>query len=276
MKMLRQMLHYEWWMTPSPIKLWPWWYDHQVLRLRPGTSLAGLRENHLTGMCVLLWLVDSSCMVTPHHVLSLSYPAYWYVARSGGASSTSCTTVWKYTVSQSDLAWGNWGRVNYLWRWSFSWRGEIHKVLCNHTKGAWLFCMPHSYIVSSTLVTYDGVLMAFLSGGRTRCFLSPSRATFSPALAHKFKNSNKSSKSGTVLELCMCHCHSNIVAWSNLSSNIDVTNEANVFYFITFRVRTCCLATSWTRCSSLLLPSFKEGASRMARVWARCITHGWS
>ena len=60
-----------------------------------------------------------------------------------------------------------------------------------------------------------------------------------------------------------------MVVWPSLSSNIDVTNEVKVSYFNALRARRCCLATLWRCCSSLLLPSFNEGASRMARVWAR-------
>ena len=134
----------------------------------------------------------------------------------------------------------------------------------------------HAMQLSSMLAAYDGLVTAFLFGRGTWRFLSQSGATFSAPLACKSKNSNKSSLSGTVLELWVHRCHSNVVAWSNSSSNIDVTNEANVSYFITYRACNCCLVTSWRRRSSLLLPSFKEGAWRMARVWARCIACGGS
>ena len=134
----------------------------------------------------------------------------------------------------------------------------------------------HATQYSSTLAAYDGLVTDFLSGGGSWRFLSPSQAAFSPALARKFKNSSKSLNSETVLELWMCCCHSNMVAWSNLSSNIDVTNEANVSYCITFRACRCCLVTSGRCRSSLLLLSFEEGASSMAQVWVRCITCRWS
>ena len=135
----------------------------------------------------------------------------------------------------------------------------------------------HATQYSSTLAAYDGLVTAFFSGGGTWRFLSPSWAKFSPTLACKSENSSKSSKSGTVLELCVCHCHSNLVVWSSLSSSIDVTNEAKVSYFITLIACRCCLATSWRRRSSLLLLSFKERASKMTWGWARCITctRGW-
>ena len=88
--------------------------------------------------------------------------------------------------------------------------------------------------------SFDGLF----SGADAWRLLSSSRAAFSPALARKSQNSSKTSKSGTVLECCICHCDSNMVVWSSLSSNIDVTNEAKVSHFITLRARRYCLVTS--------------------------------
>ena len=103
----------------------------------------------------------------------------------------------------------------------------------------------HATQYSSTLAAYAGFVTAFLSGGGAWCLLSSSRAAFSPARAHKSKNSSNRSKSGTALESYVCRCHSNMVSRSSFSSSqIDVTNEAKVSYFITHRARKCCLATS--------------------------------
>ena len=243
----------------SPIKLWPWWYDDQGLWLRPGNSSAILGEYYWTGTCVLLQLPDHLCVVTLCQIPFLVYPVCWYVARVMGFLAL-------FTLQ--------WSRFHCLWWCSFFERGANHRILCIQTKDVWPFCTPHSILPRWLYMTL--LWRPFISGGGAWRLLSPSRATISPAWARKSKTSSKSSKSGTALESCVCRCHSNIVVWSSLSPKIDVTDEAKVSYFITLRARRCCLATSWRRRSSLLLPSFSEGASRMARVWARCIKCGWS
>ena len=59
----------------------------------------------------------------------------------------------------------------------------------------------HTTQYSSTLAAYDGLVMAFLSGGVLDFLFLPSGLHSPPQLACISKNSNKSLKSGTVLEL---------------------------------------------------------------------------
>ena len=137
------------------------------------------------------------------------------------------------------------------------WESIFLKPLHMHTRGVYPTCKPRT-----------GHLHLWL------CLRVASQTAFSDVCALKSRKSNKALWCRTSLESWLCLCHSNVVAWYNLSSSIAVIKDLVMSFYVALSACRCWLTTSCRPCRSLPLPSFTEGTSRMAHRCAWCIRRG--